>query len=539
MSLDVTKKQVKEILSHFPDINSKVKSWIRHDVMNNYIIVKDMKHKDKGWCSCCRHVVELENSRHLANVVCPYCGAKEQVIFAWRRKAERTEVQYWVYFNKSKKDKDAVVARWGESVRNEYNSKLSSYDNILNYVLGYYVFYPHQVHKKNIMLKHNGRANWPFNKCKSFYPNEYELRKTIFPLNNSSDYYFNCRQGTFIDAKSLLDAVKNTKFQYIFPDKLMPIQDMAPNHEQAFIRWLDVYNKYPALEYLWKIGLKRFTRDIVDHIYMIADFGVNAKGKTIKDFLGFNPTPEEVAIIEEQGSERINIIKYWEENLKNLGIISLAQFAGARGMICCQYELERLKRIHLYEKSFVKIFNHLEKWRALYLNKQTYNDILTTWDDYIDILKQHHLNVKDLMYPKDLFKEHSHQVMQIKLLLNKEVNKKIINRAKDLGKLSYQNESFVIRPINDYQELYEEGNFLHHCVASYADRYASGKTNIFTIRDIKQPAMPIVTVEINKKSIVQARAKFDHRPKKDVATFLKEYQKAKGLKGEWTHEEMY
>ena len=46
------------------------------------------------------------------------------------------------------------------------------------------------------------------------------------------------------------------------------------------------------------------------------------QAETIKDFLGFNPTPEEVAIIEEQGSERINIIKYWEENLKNLGIIS-------------------------------------------------------------------------------------------------------------------------------------------------------------------------------------------------------------------------
>ena len=49
--------------------------------------------------------------------------------------------------------------------------------------------------------------------------------------------------------------------------------------------------------------------------------------------------------------------------------------------------------------------------------------------------------------------------------------------------------------------MIDEGRELHHCVATYAKRHASGQTAIFFIRHINEPDKPYFTLEFDFKNM--------------------------------------
>ena len=59
----------------------------------------------------------------------------------------------------------------------------------------------------------------------------------------------------------------------------------------------------------------------------------------------------------------------------------------------------------------------------------------------------------------------------------------------------------------DLQELKEEGQNLHHCVGTYADSVAKGKTVIVFVRQKEKIDNPLYTLEISNGKIVQLRGK--------------------------------
>lgn len=67
------------------------------------------------------------------------------------------------------------------------------------------------------------------------------------------------------------------------------------------------------------------------------------------------------------------------------------------------------------------------------------------------------------------------------------------------------NYTFVLP--KELQELKAEGKALSHCVGSYADRVASGKTVIVFVRQKEQVDNPLYTLEISNGKIVQLRGK--------------------------------
>ena len=48
------------------------------------------------------------------------------------------------------------------------------------------------------------------------------------------------------------------------------------------------------------------------------------------------------------------------------------------------------------------------------------------------------------------------------------------------------------------EELYQEGQKLHHCVYSYLERFVTGKTAILLIRKADDPDTPFYTLELNE-----------------------------------------
>ena len=123
---------------------------------------------------------------------------------------------------------------------------------------------------------------------------------------------------------------------------------------------------------------------------------------------------------------------------------------------------------------------------------------------------------KDTRFPKDLVREHDRLTAETnrrKAEIEKEKEAKrdalIRQRAAVLAALASDNGVLMIRPVASLGELKDEGKQLHHCVASYAERVASGNTDIFLIRKVKSPDKPFFTLELNEESVrvVQNRGK--------------------------------
>ena len=53
----------------------------------------------------------------------------------------------------------------------------------------------------------------------------------------------------------------------------------------------------------------------------------------------------------------------------------------------------------------------------------------------------------------------------------------------------------MLRPLKDTAEVIREGTALHHCVGSYAQRYAEGQTVLCCLRRASAPDTPLYTVE--------------------------------------------
>ena len=82
------------------------------------------------------------------------------------------------------------------------------------------------------------------------------------------------------------------------------------------------------------------------------------------------------------------------------------------------------------------------------------------------------------MFPKNLYIQHQNFIKQIEYIKNKEIDCKIKERLKETERYYFEWNGLLIRPARSHAELIEEGKRMHHCVGSYAERYANGGTDI-------------------------------------------------------------
>ena len=88
---------------------------------------------------------------------------------------------------------------------------------------------------------------------------------------------------------------------------------------------------------------------------------------------------------------------------------------------------------------------------------------------------------------------------------NAALRAKFKKRAEKLEDLSFKAGDFLIRPARSQRELICEGKTLNHCVGSYAERMATGKTAIFFIRRSDAPDIPYFTLEFCEGRVSQCR----------------------------------
>lgn len=97
-----------------------------------------------------------------------------------------------------------------------------------------------------------------------------------------------------------------------------------------------------------------------------------------------------------------------------------------------------------------------------------------------------------------LIRERRNRAAEEEMRKRKEQEQREIEEGNSkLARAEYHENIYFVRPITEYNDLLDEAIQQDNCVASYANRIASGQSRIFTMRETAHPERSLVTIELS------------------------------------------
>lgn len=282
-------------------------------------------------------------------------------------------------------------------------------------------------------------------------------------------------------------------------------------------RYLFIYEQYPKMtELLLKFGyhdllkhkiLGKKTRDVCKW-----------KASSPKDFFKINKSELEEW---KKYNNDVEILKIYTKLFKGRSDgFGLAKFVAKKiGGYYYGDILEHSKKFNITPADVVKYLMKCDG--AFYL-----------WRDYIEAAEalEYDLTVHNVLFPKNILQAHDDAIENRKIKEVEKDNEKAKKRQSELSrKYGFEKDGFIIRPPKDAAEIVKEGNALKHCVGGYAARHADGKTNILFMRKADAPDVPLYTIEIQGKDLIQVHGERNRKSPKDnpdSQAFFDEWLKA-------------
>ena len=293
------------------------------------------------------------------------------------------------------------------------------------------------------------------------------------------------------------------------------------------------YLAYPSIETLTNAKLWKIVENVITDIKGTRK-AVNLKAKSPAKILGL--TRPEVARCAEEGwgTGRLLAYRWLKENNLATEKEDIAELAELRN-----YALY----IDLAQESDgeVQFYKYLKKQKVKSQGKSL-GALASLYRDYLRFARKLEYDLEDVKnrYPSNLEIMHDRLSDQIITLQNAPKDKRIKAVADRLEKYSWEQDGFLIRPARTAQELINEGKDLMHCVGTYVDRYADGKTALFFIRRITEPNTPFYTLELREEgmTVVQNHGYRNSLQSPEVKAFEEKWlkwakkQKAKAKAGQ-------
>lgn len=510
-NLNGYKKFFKYFPSGFsPELKKDIKNVFAQYGMN-FFACNDRSDKQKAHCIHCRHYVVLpEKYTHNDEYICPYCGIKGKIKHSWRLRYSLKNTMYMQYYEKADYDKKSLICRglfitrWIclETLQVNYDFDVSAY----------YLF-----------QRNNCKMVKYYSETYYYHPWLY-TRKTVHPL------WSNCYAEILNDnIESFKRAIKGTDWEHCCYGELLPYLD------DDFIRLLEFYDKYPQMEYIVKAGFASIIAKKIrkQSLYICGPLlnlraidirkslklpGLSKKDKKfIKSFDGY-VTPEQLKLWQ--------IIK--RENTNNdLSINYLKNSFMSRVDSTSGWMISAIADIHKVVPNLKKIVAYVYKQLEQYGTNTRMNEygILRDWQDYLEECKFLDLNLKDtaILFPKNLQAAHRNTSQQVIAKKDELLRRKIAILTSERQRYKYLFKNLLSIPAENVDDLIAEGAALHHCVGTYANKYAKGETDIVFIRKVSEPDKPFYTVEVQNNEIVQVRGSYNCGMTDDVKEFVEHF----------------
>lgn len=262
----------------------------------------------------------------------------------------------------------------------------------------------------------------------------------------------------------------------------------------SFFDYICLYKKEPKIELLVKAGYSQ---------YLTGLRYLDLKQKSLEKIF--------------------KVDKKWLPHLKEMEV---SQLLLARKYKCANTikDLDMIVNLKLNKY----ILKHLNRKMLDYCisNYRKYG-YLGLYDDYLRFAEELGMDMKDnkVLFPNNINKAHDRLSKEFEVVHSKEQDEKILQMAEKHKKYIFSGCGFIIFPASSTEELIEESKALDHCVRTYAERVAREETEIMFVRAETEPKIPLYTLELKDKKVVQFRAKNNKKPEAEAISFVKEWSK--------------
>lgn len=505
-------------MNGMPSLPRDLKGFIHREVAPQYIFYDYRRSKKpmEGYCTACRHTVEVIGAKHNTQGVCPRC--KKTITFKSRGRrgylSDRGTVQ--------------VIQR------------ISDRELVIRIIKFYYSYYQKEV--PEISVYENARAfiSWGEDRKPdaNWYYHSYNngdltpWKRGMRPIWSYYQYSFEADYCGYLYTRNLEEVLSETPWKYSQLEAFY-LHDRAP---MQVIPYLWEYLRHPALEYLVKLRLYRLAQAAVygeDSGYVFGRNPLNMDGRNIGEVLGV-------------GKQYLPLMQEIDMNRATLGLmkklLGKSIPADRRLLHWCQEnvitdadELERCLKL----TSAHRLIRYLQKQSQdeYFLARAHYQSTAERfafglYKDYIRFCEDLDYDLTDdfILYPRHLKEAHdraSEMFSQRKTeIYNQKIAAEYANLLKQYRMTRY---GLMIVPPKTAVEIVEEGHALHHCVGGYISRVANKECVILFLRKKEEPDKPFYTIEIRDGEVWQIRGHDNCNPTPMVKAYMKLWKEKKLL----------
>lgn len=493
---------------HFStQISKEMVDFVENVVLkwSRYIFTYRVGKKQYGYCTHCKSDFQTGCFKHGSRVNCPVCESACKVRASGRGRKTMIDDAYFVFYEKSAINPEAITAR-GIYVVRDYRFDFRKTETEFA-TKAMYLFEP-----GNSMAYHRYLY---YSETKGMcYVGNWDRTKTVRSENNSSM----ANKASYCSYDSIKKTVKGTPFQY---------STWETYKDGDMVQFFDLFSKYPCIEYLTKLGFSELVSAKLHghHTYS----AVNWNGKSPLQVL--RVSKQELHELKSSGIKigplALKLFQISRKDKSNLSFREIYEIVQTYGS-----HLKDLQKI-LKFTTLRRVHNYIQKQHTKKYGNRKYGNmayqVLHTWRDYLADCIDLEMDVTqdNILFPSDLDKAHQDTLVKIKHLENQMLDMKIQRRMSVLHKYCFEAFGLIIRPALSTKELIQEGNALSHCVGRYAKDYASGKTNILVIRKAEALDKPFYTMEVRGNKIMQTQGFKNRRPDETVAKFIAAFEEEK------------
>lgn len=352
------------------------------------------------------------------------------------------------------------------------------------------------------------------------------------------------------------------------PMKYSALEILAQNIPTTAFRYedaMDVYLKFPKLEWLCKMGLNQLAKDAVRGFQYSNMVGkIDYKADTIYGILGLTKVNTKVLQAIDGNHYELRLLQVAQKYGIQMKPEQLKEFYET---FECNTELLKAKNRKI---SLHKLCRYIEKeserypigdknycrWNYSY-NRYTERkdprierkqNMANDWLEYIGWCKELKYDLSNMFIymPNNFRKVHDRTAEEYKALQDKkaaaekrrreeaarkelEQTKKamaeIFEKSEGMDAFSIKGKGLILVVPKSGDEIRAEGEALHHCVGGYVERVAKGETNIFFVRKADEPDKSYFTMEWNHNKISQCRGMKNCGMPPEVRAFTQVFEK--------------
>lgn len=460
---------------------------------NNYLFYD--KKKNIGYCTGCRNDIKIGNIKNLKHnlfVSCPCCQRRLKAKSLGYSRQNLQDVEWAVVVQKNE---DKVIVRYTRHIK-----KYRDYRNPKTESVELFRTVMDDMSSKAYGLYSDGWAN--YRKHMGWYISEFSE-----PIHGAYVYNMDVEKsldGTYYKHSGVdcvVEHYKDTsKPDFLFTDTHTRLKDAY-----AIERYFNDYREHPWLEQLVKVGMFRMADDALNYKKYI-----HVGKSKVNETLGITKGEYKmIAKLENPKLDALEIINIAKKNNFKINeeiFQSLYYWPEYNS-----FNYENILRLTSY-MSFTKAQKMYEKHGS-------------TYSDYIDMAKTLGYDLKNdfVKFPRDVKQAHDNAVNEYNSVKKKHMR---LNMRKIIASGIYDFESDKLKIIvpTSSRMITQEGHALHHCVATYIDRVAKGKTMILFVRKKSEPDKSYYTLEFKDGKMAQCRGLKNCDMTPEVKKFVEDFE---------------